>query len=194
MIAYKGFNKDLRSTYGNGKDKDCNFTPGETKKAPGAKTAREGFHCTENPFECLGWHPLGGESRYWKVEAHGDIDEGKDCQIACTEITLLKELDMCDLAYEGMKYIIEHPRRTGWEQSRKLLQVQKDYAEAEPGGIAIARGLHPRAAGPKGSILGILQENEDGIIIYAKMRWVKAEWECLTKGIIIADEKEVKTP
>ena len=54
MIAYKGFNKDLRSTYGNGKDKDCNFTPGETKKAPGAKTAREGFHCTEIPFECPG--------------------------------------------------------------------------------------------------------------------------------------------
>lgn len=194
MIAYKGFNKDLRSTYGNGKDKDCNFTPGETKKAPGAKTAREGFHCTENPFECLGWHSLGGESRYWKVEAHGDIDEGNDCQIACTEITLLKELDMCDLAYEGMKYIINHPRRTGWEQSRKLLQVQKDYAEAEPGSIAIARGLHPMAAGPKGSILGILQENEDGIIIYAKMRWVKAEWERLTTGGVIADEKEVKTP
>lgn len=194
MIAYKGFNKDLRSTYGNGKDKDCNFTPGETKKAPGAKTAREGFHCTENPFECLGWHPLGGESRYWKVEVCGDIDEGNDCQIACTEITLLKELDMCDLAYEGMKYIINHPRRTGWEQSRKLLQVQKDYAEAEPGGIAIARGLHPRAAGQKGSILGILQENEDGIIIYAKMRWVKAEWERLTTGGVIADEKEVKTP
>lgn len=194
MIAYKGFNKDLRSTYGNGKDKDCNFTPGETKKAPGAKTAREGFHCTENPFECLGWHSLGGESRYWKVEAHGDIDEGNDCQIACTEITLLKELDMCDLAYEGMKYIINHSRRTGWEQSRKLLQVQKDYAEAEPGGIAIARGLHPRAAGQKGSILGILQENEDGIIIYAKMRWVKAEWERLTTGGVIADEKEVKTP
>lgn len=194
MIAYKGFNKDLRSTYGNGKDKDCNFAPGETKKAPGAKTAREGFHCTENPFECLGWHPLGGESRYWKVEAHGDIDEGNDCQIACTEITLLKELDMCDLAYEGMEYIINHPRRTGWEQSRKLLQVQKDYAEAELGGIAIARGLHPRAAGQKGSILGILQENEDGIIIYAKMRWVTAEWERLTTGGVIADEKEVKTP
>ena len=31
MIAYKGFNKDLRSTYGNGKDKDCNFTPREKK-------------------------------------------------------------------------------------------------------------------------------------------------------------------
>lgn len=103
MIAYKGFNKDLRSTYGNGKDKDCNFLPGETKKAPGAKTAREGFHCTENPFECLNWHPLGGESRYWKVEAHGDIDEGDDCQIACTEITLLKELDMWELAYEGIQ-------------------------------------------------------------------------------------------
>lgn len=182
MIAYKGFNKDLRSTYGNGKDKDCNFTPGETKKAPGAKTAREGFHCTENPFECLGWHPLGGESRYWKVEAHGDIDEGNDCQIACTEITMLKELDMCDLAYEGMKYIINHPRRTGWEQSRKLLQVQKDYAEAEPGGIAIARGLHPRAAGPKGSILGVLKENKHGEIVVARMMRVSADWQKLTES------------
>ncbi len=183
MIAYKGFNKDLRSTYGNGKDKDCNFTPGETKKAPGAKTAREGFHCTENPFECLAWYPLGSDNRIWRVKASGDIDEGDDCKIACTEITLLKELDIWELTYEGMEYIINHPRRTGWAQSRKMLEVQKDYAEAEPGGIAIARGLYPRAAGPKGSILGVIQEHgENGDIITARMMRVSTDWQELTES------------
>lgn len=178
MIAFKGFTKDLRSVYGNGEKETCNFLPGETKTVSGAKTGRGGFHCTENPFDCLQWYRLGN-SRIWKVEAAGNIDEGEDCRIACTRITLLEELDMLHLAYEGMKYMIAHPRRPYWQQDRGLLKVEKDTATAVAGGIAIARGRQPQASGPKGSILGILVEDEHGEIVEARMRRVEKDMEML---------------
>lgn len=163
MIAFKGFSKDLKSVYGNGKDEDCSFVPGETKTAQRSKTQREGYHCTENVFDCLGWHPLGGSSRIWKVEASGDIDEGQDCQISCTQITLIKELTILDITLEGMKFMIKHHRREGWQQDRRLLSVKEDQAEAQAGGIAIARGKAPRVKGQKDSVLGIIIEDEGEI-------------------------------
>lgn len=174
MIAFKGFSKELKSVHGNGKDKDCSFVPGETKTAQRSKTQREGYHCTENVFDCLRWHPLGGSSRIWMVEASGDIDEGQDCQISCTQITLIKELTIYEIALEGMKYMIKHHRRQGWQQDRRLLSVKEDQAEAE--GIAIARGKDPRVKGQKGSILGIIIEDE-GEIWDAGIMKVKKEHE-----------------
>lgn len=164
MIAFKGFNKDLKSVHGNGKAEDCCFVPGETKTAQRSKTQREGYHCTENVFDCLRWHPLGGSSRIWKVEASGDIDEGQDCQISCTQITLIRELTTFEIALEGMKFMIKHHRREGWQQDGRLLSVQKDQAETEAGGIAIARGKDPRVKGQKGSILGVIIEDEGEIL------------------------------
>lgn len=97
------------------------------------------------------------------VEASGDIDEGEDCQISCTQLTLIKELSISEIALEGMKYMIRHHRRQGWQQDRRLLSVREDRAEAEAGGIAIARGKNPRVKGQKGSILGIIIEDEGEI-------------------------------
>lgn len=163
MIAFKGFDKDLKSVHGNRRAEDCNFVPGETKYSARSKTQREGYHCTENVFDCLRWHPLGGSSRIWMVEASGDIDEGQDCQISCTQITLIRELTIFEIALEGMKYMIKHHRREGWQQDRPLLSVKEDQAETEAGGIAIARGKDPRVKGQKGSILGVIIEDEGEI-------------------------------
>lgn len=176
MIAFKGFDKDLKSVYGNGKAEDCSFIPGETKTSKNAKTRREGYHCTENVFECLKWHPLGGSSRIWMVEASGDIDEGEDCQISCTQLTLVKELSIPEIALEGMKFMIKHHRRQGWQQDRRLLSVKEDQAETEAGGIAIARGKDPRVKGQKDSILGIIIEDE-GEIRDARIMKVGKEYE-----------------
>lgn len=164
MIAFKGFDKDLRSVFGNGNDEDCNFVPGETKISKASKTRREGYHCTENVFDCLRWHHLGGSSRIWMVEASGDIDEGEDCQISCTELTLIKELSIAEIALEGMKYMVKHHRREGWQQNGILLSIQPDKAEDETGGIAIARGEDPRVKGGKDSILGVIVERDGNVI------------------------------
>ncbi len=49
MIAYKGFNEDLCSVMGDGKEENCSFRPNETKSVDASKTGRNGFHCCENP-------------------------------------------------------------------------------------------------------------------------------------------------
>lgn len=164
MIAYKGFTKDLWSRLGDDKEENCRFVIGETKKVSESKTARSGFHCCENPFSCLGYYDLDGQNRFFKVEAAGDIDEDESERIACTKITLVKELNMKEFALEGMKYIIEHPDRANWKQSHGTVVVKQDEAEAkDQKSIAIARGTNPKVKGPEGSILGLIVEDDQGI-------------------------------
>lgn len=182
MIAYKGFSNNLKSVLGNGKEECCSFEIGKTMTEENCKTARNGFHCCENPFECLSYYPMNGLNRFFIVEAAGNIDEDDNERIACTEITLLKELDPLRFALEGMMYIINHPQREKWQQNYNSVQVKLDQAEARmESHIAIARGVEPRVKGPDGSILGLIKE-VDGQIIAARLfnpgllwdgKWVK---------------------
>lgn len=159
MKAYKGFNKKLTSRLGDGKEENCVFKPGETKEVAESKTIRSGFHCCENPFECLAYYGLGEDNRYFIVEAAGDIDEDDGERIACTKITLVEEMSILKLAMEGMDYIINHPDREKWQQAHRHCTVAAGKAEADaPGAIAIARGINPMVKGPAGSILGLLKE------------------------------------
>lgn len=164
MIAFKGFTKDLWSRLGNGREESCSFSIGETKEVPESKTVRSGFHCCENPFECLTYYSMDGKNRFFIVEAEGDIDEDENERIACTKITLVKELSIKEFALEGMKYIIEHPDRENWQQSHGTVVVKQDEAEAkDQKSIAIARGINPKVKGPEGSILGLIVEDDKGI-------------------------------
>ena len=167
MIAFKGFTKDLTARLGSG---NYQFEEGKTYTEESSKTVRSGFHCCENPFGCLTYYALNGENRFFMVEAAGSIDEDGDERIACTEITLLKELSVLEFALEGMKYMINHPAREKWQQGHREVKVKPDMAEAsEVNHIAIARGENPRVKGPKGSILGIIREAEGFGIVDAKL-------------------------
>ena len=175
MRAYKGFTKELISRLGNGETETCCFVPGETKEEEESKTVSCGFHCCENPFECLDYYALNGENRFFIVEAAGDIDEDDEERIACTKITLIEELTPFRFAMEGMKYIITHPAREKWQQLKRGVTVARDRAEARGRGcIAIARGEHPAVTGVEGSILGLIVE-KDGMITGAKLFVVTAE-------------------
>ena len=66
MLAFKGFTKDLTRIRGEG---IFRYEPGALYTADKSKCARTGFHCTENPLECLDWYALGGGNRYYIVEA-----------------------------------------------------------------------------------------------------------------------------
>lgn len=172
MIAFKGFTKDLKARLGSGA---YQFEAGKTYTEESSKTVRSGFHCCENPFQCLSYYHLNGEDRFFKVEAAGSIDEDDGERIACTEITLLKELSVLEFALEGMKYMINHPSREKWQQHHRGATVQLDMAEAsEANHIAIARGENPRVKGPEGSILGLIREREGFGIVDAKLFVVEA--------------------
>lgn len=199
MIAYKGFSAELRSTMGNGNKATCTFAPGITLEETASKTVSCGFHCCENPFECLTYYPLDGKNRFFKVEAAGSIDEDDRERIACTKITLLEELTPLALAMEGMKYIINHPKREKWQQSYRNVRVQADTAEAESvNAIAIARGENPVVKGPEGSILGIIREDKDFGIVDAKLfvqnKELAGKWVQIGSGrkvVEVLNEKEI---
>lgn len=172
MLAYKGFKEDLTCTCGRG---TFQYKEGQTIKAEGSKAQRTGLHCAENPVECLRWYPLGSGNRYFLVEAAGSIDElgGTDTQLACTEMTLLKELSLKEFAGHAMMYMVKHPLRD-WKRDSRMLQIAEDEAEADENGIAIARGLHPKVKGKQGAVLGLIRDN-GGLIEDAKLFAVEGE-------------------
>ena len=195
MIAFKGFTKELTARLGRG---EYQFEIGKTAVEESSKTVRSGFHCCENPFECLAYYSLNGQNRFFMVEAAGSIDEDDGERIACTELTLIKELSVLEFAMEGMKYIIEHPEREKWQQHRHNVSVQADKAEAEEcGHIAIARGTDPRVRGPVGSILGIIKDVPGFGIVDAKLvvmtMGLADKWVHIGMGrqlVEVEDEKE----
>lgn len=176
MIAYKGFNHELTSVMGDNEDKNCIFTPGETKEVPTSKTARDGFHCCEYITECMTYYSWDGMNRFFRVAAGGDIDEDELNRIACTKITLVEELDQKGVCLAIMRYMIEHPQRNYWQCSKQNVDVSEDTASTDSHiGIAVARGEFPIVKGCSGSVVGILVEDKNGIIQDAHMTVVSGD-------------------
>jgi hypothetical protein len=148
MIAYKGFQKGLIC-------RDYQFVMGlnVTEKA---NCAANGFHCAENPLDCLFYYPDMAQSEYYVVDAGGDIDEdGGDSKIACTELKVLKKLSLEDFLLHSVAYMADHPLRE-WNS-----HVSKNRVKAM-GGYAIVRGIDPIAYGSKGDVLAFAKETPDG--------------------------------
>ena len=167
MIAYKGFHRDLTCTMGRGV---FQFHEGETVREDASKCARSGFHCAEDPLDCFSYYPPGGGNRYFQVEAGGSLDEdGRDSKIACTELTLVRELTVRQMVALGMMYMVRCPMRK-WERDNGCVTVQRDTAVCGgAGAIAIARGPEPRVKGGAGAILGLIREPRPGEIVDAKL-------------------------
>lgn len=166
MMAFKGMTQDMTATYGKG---NMRYEIGKTVVEEQSKTTRTGMHCAENPLDCLKWYPLGGKNRYFLVEAAGSIDEETtDSRIACTQMTVVKELTVKELAGHAMVYMVKHPKRE-WNVKSSCLYLGETAEGREKHSIAIARGRNPRVCGRKGSICGLILEPEEGIITAAKL-------------------------
>lgn len=159
MIAYKGFNPDLTCTKGHG---TYQYTPGVTAREEEAKTRKSGFHYSEYPPECFAWYPIDGKNRYFLVEASGSIDEENSDVSTCTELTLVEELTVRQMALHTLVYMLNHPRRE-WKTKGRNLDISEESAECMSApGIAIARGKAPKARGCAGTIIGLLKEAAGG--------------------------------
>lgn len=152
MIAYKGFHPGLVC-------RGYQFVMGlnVTEKA---NCAQNGFHCAEDPLDCLTYYPNMGQSEYYLVNAGGDVDEdGCDSKISCTELTILKKLNREEFFLHALAYMADHPRRKCNER------VIREFGTAWDG-FVIVRGILPRAKGPLGSILAMAKEDpETGKIV-----------------------------
>ncbi len=150
MIAIKGFNRDLACTMGKGV---FQYVLRHKYTEAIAQCAGKGYHCVEEPIEVLSWYS-GKTDRYCIVEAGGDIHEDGKERIACTELTLLREISILELGILECRWIQEHPDR---ECSR---HVHRDsgigYSSDR---IVIVRGKHPKAAGCTGTVLFLLKES-----------------------------------
>lgn len=156
MIAYKAFDKGLRC-------RGYQFQMGlnVTEKA---KTKNYGFHCAENPLDCLSYYGIMDRAEYFIVDAGGDVDEDEiDSKISCTELTILKKLSKEDFVLHALAYMADHPKRV----CNSL--VQKDRGTVSRHGFVIVRGSDPVAKGGKGDILALAREAEDGTIAEVTM-------------------------
>lgn len=158
MLAYKGFNSDLTCTMGKGR---FQFAEGVWFEENKANCRQNGFHCAEDPLDCLTYYRDWDTSAYYLVEADGDIDEdGGDSKISCTRIKLLKRLDLFDFVTAAVEYICHHPEREigGWPGGK--VQILKDKGQPTKNGAVIVYGETPMAAGPIGSILALVKTDK----------------------------------
>ena len=62
-------------------------------KTDQANCRKNGFHCAENPMDCLDYYSDWKNSVYYEVDAAGDIDEDEiDSKISCTDRSWLNGL------------------------------------------------------------------------------------------------------
>lgn len=159
MIAYKAFEEGLIC-------RGYKFKMGlnVTEKAQAAAC---GFHCAENPLDCLSYYSAMKSSEYYIVDAGGDIDEdARDTKIACTELTIIKKLTLEEFVLHALAYMVDHPKRE-WNN-----HVSKDRGEALRYNFVIVRGEDPVAKGRNGDILAFAREAPDGSITELAMTTV----------------------
>lgn len=148
MIAYKGLERNLTC-------RGYQFYKGCVNITDKANCAQNGFHCAENPLDCLSYYSNWRHSVYYVVKAEGDLDEdGVDSKISCTRMTLVKELSMEELLLHALAYMVRHPERN--PHSR----VQREKGKAVDG-FTVVRGKSPRAEGKMGDILALAKEFPD---------------------------------
>ena len=121
-----------------------------------ANCVRNGFHCAENPIDCLSYYPYANRSVFCLVDAGGDIDEdARDSKIACTELTIKKILSLETYLLHCLMWLVKHPSDVVHSK------IHKDSAEAA-NGYCIVYGKSPVAKGEEGDVLALLQTDAKG--------------------------------
>lgn len=145
MIAYKGFRTGLICL-------GYQFQMGKNVTEQ-ANCTQNGFHCAENPLDCLTYYNDMKQSEYYLVDAGGDVDEDDcDSKISCTQLTILKKLDLRTFLLHALAYMADHPLRE-WNR-----HVQRGRGETG-NGFAVVRGEDPIARGKKGDLLAYVKED-----------------------------------
>lgn len=145
MIAYKGFATGLVC-------RGYQFHMG-LNVTDKANCRENGFHCAEDPLDCLTYYSDMEEDEFYIVEAGGDMDEDDwDSKIACTHLNIIKRLTMEEFILHSLAYMVDHPKRK-WNS-----KIQKDKGKAQ-NGYVLVRGIDPAAAGELNDILAFAKED-----------------------------------
>lgn len=148
MRAYKAFSIGLKC-------RGYQFVEGKNVTDE-ANCVKNGFHCAENPLDCLCYYPNVRTSEYWVVDAGGDIDEdATDSKIACTELITIRKLSLNEYLLHCLAWIAKNPK------SRNHSKIHLECGSSDYG-AAIVCGLNPIAKGKTGDVLALLQLNKFG--------------------------------
>ena len=97
IIAYKGFDKDLKC-------RGFQYEVGKTYKHDGeVKCCESGFHACENPLDVLKFYN-DFDSRYCKVEQSGVFSKNED-KTASSEIKIVSEIGFVGLFQDAIEFI-----------------------------------------------------------------------------------------
>ena len=97
IIAYKGFDKDLKC-------RGFQYEVGKTYKHDGdVKCCNSGFHACENPLDVLEYYN-DFDSRYCKVEQSGVFSKNED-KTASSEIKIVSEIGFVGLFQDAIELI-----------------------------------------------------------------------------------------
>ena len=155
MRVYKATAPGMKARLGNGKDHPKMGLNITTE----ANCAQNGWHCAENPLDCLSYFSWDGKNEFYLCEAGGDIHEsGNASVVSCTELTMVKRLHAVEFVAAAIRYIIIHPSRPLHHRINESVTVtEKEF-------FGIACGRHPTASGEAGTVLGLVQKDEKGNI------------------------------
>ena len=102
MIAYKGFDKDLRC-------KGFQYEIGKTYEEPEAELCKCGFHACKYPLDVFRYY-APSSSRYCVVELE-DVSESTDAnetKCCAKKITILREITVNDMIQASVSYLKKH--------------------------------------------------------------------------------------
>ena len=120
IIAYKGFDKDLKC-------RGLQYEVGKEYELPGGKTVSvcsKGFHACESPLEVLDYYFMDGYanlSRFCEVEQSGEFSKEVDStKVASSKIKIKKEITFADLINSGVEWLKEKTSNDRGGDSAKI--------------------------------------------------------------------------
>ena len=110
IIAYKGFDKDLKC-------RGFQYEVGKAYETDGEIECCEcGFHACENPFDVFGYY-APADSRYCKVEQSGTLSkDADDSKVASSKIRVQCEIGLKGIIEAGVKFIFD---KVNWKDNKE---------------------------------------------------------------------------
>ena len=153
IIAYKGFDKDLKCRY-------FQYEVGKAYEMDGEIECCEcGFHACENPLDVFGYY-APADSRYCKVEQSGTLSKDADgSKVASSKIRVQCEIGMKGIIEAGVKFIFD---KVNWKDNKKSNTGNRSAAKVSgEESIAIVTGSDSMASGALGCWLVLTERDEN---------------------------------
>ena len=162
IIAYKGFDKDLKC-------RDTQYEVGKTYEMDGdIKCCNSGFHACENPLDVFDYY-APADSRYCKVEQSGTLSKDADnSKVASSQIRIQCEIGLKGIIEAGVKFIFD---KVNWKDNEEsntgycsAATNTGNCSAAKVSGeesIAIVTGGDSKASGTLGCWLVLTERDEN---------------------------------